>query len=325
MDDDDIIYEETPNGLIYYIYSDDELIGFEYDGKTYYYEKNQQSDIIGILNDEFNEIATYTYDSWGKILSIKDSDGKEITNKNNIALINPFRYRSYYYDSETSLYYLNSRYYNPDMGRFINADGYISTDTGLLGYNMYAYSNNNPIVYGDSTGKGIISVLSAIVVATVYAYNSVAQYVKAQSQIKNVQKNKNVVDGTKKINAKMKKSAKDLQAKTKGMNIYNKLVTFKSVVDNDKKYDLKKQEGWNIPMKYNGIVLEPQDIGNLHYGYIGRSIGIPLDMLLLGAGYNQVTNKYRNYLWCMTPSACDDPRDTYYVRMGALIYDNESI
>ena len=66
---------------------------------------------------------------------------------------NPLRYRGYYYDTDLGLYYLQTRYYDSNTGRFINADGYISTGTGLLGYNMYAYCNNNPVMYVDSAGN----------------------------------------------------------------------------------------------------------------------------------------------------------------------------
>ena len=69
---------------------------------------------------------------------------------------NPFRYRGYYYDSETKLYYLQSRYYNPTWGRFINADAYASTGQGILGYNMFAYGQNNPIMHSDPTGHSIV-------------------------------------------------------------------------------------------------------------------------------------------------------------------------
>ena len=98
------------------------LIGFTYKNETYYYKKNIQEDIIGIYNNKYEQIVEYEYDAWGRILSIKDGKGQEITNPSHIAHINPFRYRSYYYDEETKLYYLNSRYYNPEWGRFINVD-----------------------------------------------------------------------------------------------------------------------------------------------------------------------------------------------------------
>ncbi len=77
---------------------------------------------IDILN---NEMVTYEYDSWGKIQRIKDAYGNNVTSSTHIGKINPYRYRSYRYDEETGLYYLNSRYYNPEWGRFINADGIV--------------------------------------------------------------------------------------------------------------------------------------------------------------------------------------------------------
>ena len=66
--------------------------------------------------------------------------------------VNPFRYRGYYYNSEIGLYYLQSRYYNPEWGRFLNADVYVNANGDLMGYNMYAYCSNNPVMGYDPTG-----------------------------------------------------------------------------------------------------------------------------------------------------------------------------
>ena len=76
-----------------------------------------------------------------------------------VRIFNPFRYRGYYYDTETQLYYLQSRYYNPTTGRFINADGYVNANGDLIGFNMYAYCSNNPVVYVDYTGKDAVYVV----------------------------------------------------------------------------------------------------------------------------------------------------------------------
>ena len=91
-------------------------------------------------------MVEYTYDSWGKLLrttgSLSETFGKE----------QPFRYRGYVYDEETGWYYLQSRYYNPEIGKFISADVYLSTGQGVLGHNAYAYCLNNPVNRMDSTG-----------------------------------------------------------------------------------------------------------------------------------------------------------------------------
>ena len=84
-------------------------------GVEYYYERNAQDDIIGLIDDSGNLVVTYVYDSWGKLISING------TLKDTVGVKNPYRYRGYRYDSETGLYYLHSWFYIPDWGRFINA------------------------------------------------------------------------------------------------------------------------------------------------------------------------------------------------------------
>jgi len=88
----------------------------------------------------------YTYDAWGKILTITGSMASTL------GVLNPLRYRGYIYDTELGLYYLQSRYYNPAIGRFLNADSYASTGQGILGNNMFAYCNNSPVVFYDNAG-----------------------------------------------------------------------------------------------------------------------------------------------------------------------------
>ena len=83
----------------------------------------------------------------------------------NYAQLNPFRYRGYFYDVETGYYYLQTRYYNPEWGRFLNADGYINANGNILGYNMFAYCNNNPVMYVDP--KGTCALIAVVLVAVV--------------------------------------------------------------------------------------------------------------------------------------------------------------
>ena len=145
-----IVFEDRNDAMIYYIYNNGELLGFKYNGITYYYHKNRFNDIIGILDSNYNEVVSYEYDSWGAITNIVDNSNI------NLGTINPFRYRSYYYDEETKLYYLNSRYYNPVWKRFINIDTYISAGNGISGHNMYLYCENNPVVRVDIYGESLL-------------------------------------------------------------------------------------------------------------------------------------------------------------------------
>ena len=124
---------------------------------SYDYLKNLQGDILGICSVSGGGIVTilaaYEYDPWGKFLGVRNNSGGVISDETSIALRNPLRYRGYYYDSDTGYYYLKSRYYDPQIGRFINADGYASTGQGFLGYNMFAYCLNNPILCADEGGN----------------------------------------------------------------------------------------------------------------------------------------------------------------------------
>ena len=124
---------------------------------SYDYLKNLQGDILGICSVSGGGIVTihaaYEYDPWGKLLGVRNNSGGVISDETSIALRNPLRYRGYYYDSDTGYYYLKSRYYDPQIGRFINADGYASTGQGFIGHNMFAYCLNNPILCADESGN----------------------------------------------------------------------------------------------------------------------------------------------------------------------------
>ncbi|MBQ4112104.1 MAG: RHS repeat-associated core domain-containing protein, partial [Clostridia bacterium] len=124
-----------------------------YEFDTFYFEKNLQGDIIAVYNEDGQKALAYTYDAWGN----HTTTWVNRTLENMPAVYNPFRYRGYYYDTETQLYYLQSRYYNPAWGRFLNADGLVSTGTGILGYNMYTYCDNNPVMRTDYGGTNWFS------------------------------------------------------------------------------------------------------------------------------------------------------------------------
>ena len=149
-------YSYDANGILYnvrYTLTDG---GTEY---SYYYTHNSRGDIIGIYNGAGELKAHYEYDAWGNVISITDNNGNVITNPNHIGNLNPFRYRGYYQDTETGLYYLMSRYYDPVTHRFINADGYFQSGTAILDGNTFTYCANNPIYSSDPTGAfwGIVA------------------------------------------------------------------------------------------------------------------------------------------------------------------------
>ena len=158
-------------------------IGVKNAGETrfthYYYAKNLQGDVVAIYRSDYNStsqtyyptlVASYEYDPWGKVTSVKGSSGAILsleTYPNHIAHVNPIRYRGYYYDNETGFYYLQSRYYDPAISRFINADSYGSTGQAFLGTNMFAYCGNNPVNMVDPSGHfGIgAAIIASVIVA----------------------------------------------------------------------------------------------------------------------------------------------------------------
>ena len=119
-----------------------------YNGTLYYYVLNLQGDVIAIVSENGTCVAKYTYDAWGNVISQSGT----------LAAVNPIRYRGYYYDSETGLYYLGSRYYDPVVKRFINADGAAFAtinpySNGLTDKNYFAYCDNNPTSRSDDGGQ----------------------------------------------------------------------------------------------------------------------------------------------------------------------------
>ena len=120
---------------------------------TYLYEKNIQGDVVAVYDYDGSLVVRYAYNAWGAVSETEY--GSEYDEESFEVLCNPFRYRGYYYDTETDLYYLNSRYYDPAVGRFLNADGvdFLGTDEGLLSYNLFAYCLNDPVNRTDDSGN----------------------------------------------------------------------------------------------------------------------------------------------------------------------------
>jgi RHS repeat-associated protein len=140
-----VTYETTGTDEIYYTY-DSKLISMNLNGEEYFYVYNLQGDVVGLLDSNGTEVVSYTYDTWGKMISINGTHASTVGEKN------PYLYRGYRYDSETGLYYLNARYYNPEWGRMLNADSIGGFTGELLSHNVYAYVQNNPVMYSDPSG-----------------------------------------------------------------------------------------------------------------------------------------------------------------------------
>ena len=155
-----ILSEAWGNHLIMYMYDDNgQPVGMQYRNTayaantfdTYWFEKNLQGDIVAVYNASGTKLISYTYDAWGNFTTTYSNGGA-----NTSAVYNPFRYRSYYYDTETGLYYVSSRYYDPAIGRFISPDTtdiLTATPMGLTDKNLYAYCDNNPVVRVDRNGQ----------------------------------------------------------------------------------------------------------------------------------------------------------------------------
>jgi len=155
--DDKVVYETDGSYGILYTYDyDGTLISFNYDsditdqnsGSEYFYIRNQMGDITHLATEDGTVVVHYVYDAYGQITDTEITAGYSA-----IADANPYRYRGYRFDSEISMYYLNSRYYNPEVGRFINSDVMIGQTKDLSSTNMYLYCANNPIMYVDEDGE----------------------------------------------------------------------------------------------------------------------------------------------------------------------------
>ena len=170
-----ILTEEWGTNLVVYLYdANGEPIGMRYRTSsmaegvfyTFWFDKNLQGDVVAVYNETGTKVLSYTYDAWGnKTTTVHNSSGT-----NSYAQYNAITYRGYYFDSETSLYYVSNRYYDPKIGRWISPEpnlytGVFDGGAGLAGYNVYTYCANNPVNYFDHTGEFIISTLLICVAA----------------------------------------------------------------------------------------------------------------------------------------------------------------
>ncbi len=155
-----ILQETAPNKTIIYEYDESGYLrGMVYNGSRYVYIRNGTDDIIGILDPSGSLAARYDYDAFGQC-TVTNYNGSTIGN------INPFRYRSYYYDTESGFYYLNARYYDPNTRRFISTDEfeYLGSSDSIISYNLFVYCSNNPLNRVDPDGTISVSITFAFLI-----------------------------------------------------------------------------------------------------------------------------------------------------------------
>ena len=172
------IVSENRNGTVqsYFYDENGSVLGITYGGENYYFRKNFRGDVLAVLNASGEVVVEYSYDPWGNILAVTGSLASTL------GADNPFRYRGYYYDTESCFYYLNSRYYDAKVCRYLNADSAIVEVGGSVqGYNLFAYCFNNPVNMSDSSGQWpqwIKNAASAVVNAVKKAAVTVVNTVK---------------------------------------------------------------------------------------------------------------------------------------------------
>ena len=148
-----------------FMYEESDIVGVQFTNAggtgTYYYDKNPRGDVIGILDNSGNTVVKYSYDAYGNC-------SRDYSTNNDLADSNPIRYRSYYYDNETGLYYLNARYYSPEWRRFISPDDttYLDPDS-VNGLNLYCYCNNDPVNYADPSGHFAFWIAAGLAIGTI--------------------------------------------------------------------------------------------------------------------------------------------------------------
>ena len=289
-------YYDSNNNLIglksgsdvafFYYGADNSPVSMKYNNNMYYYVKNLQGDIVKILDSNGSAVASYYYDAWGTIT-------RKTVNNTTIDTLSPFRYRGYVYDTDTGLYYLQSRYYDPQTGRFINADdtAFIGATGTALSGNIFAYCENNPINKVDNYGYKAIDI----------------SYRLLKTMISN---------------AKYLFSFACWHGLFGCIGKLAILYKFYKLVKTNGKWDFKNQSSWKLKNKkdyytFFGYKVSVADIGNIHFGFVG-SVLFSWRTLCTGAGIYQIYSGTSK--WSYWYSFFDDPRDTFCISIGRIFW-----
>ena len=310
-----ILAQKTGSETLWFFYdSTGQRVAVLCGGVLYYYVYNLQGDVIALAGATTGRILVkYSYDAWGNCTVTDDRTSTHVGEKN------PFRYRGYYYDDETGLYYLNARYYSPEFGRFISADVYVSTGQGVLGANMFAYCNNNPVMYADSSGtrmcccvnvadgggKSIRDITNELNELMDSHVNELVSYYK--ETVEQFKETYTLAGG------------ELLFPNSAGVLAFSaSLEFFRQKETNGGEWDLKETPTYSKHnhFYYNGRLVSGEDVGNIHFGYVGASL-FPNVVLFAGAGWNQAKRDFHlDYL----PYWFDEPRDFEMANYGISLY-----
>ena len=287
----------------------------------YYYKLNSRGDVIGLYKANGTLQYKYEYDVWGNILSVKNASGVEVTSSPNIANLQSLKYRGYVYDYESGLYYLQSRYYDPVTHRFLNADGLVSTGTGILGYNMFAYCENYPVKYCDKDGEKVypsdfigplrpidyrLPSFNSVKSGKAICFNPINKYASLY-----------YVDITKQLDTELVNNCFDLIIYQNNYSFLESAVHFFNKAKPGGDWDFKSQTSWHleshVKYRYHSFIFRYDDLGNVNYGFTGRVL-FTEETLKWGAGIAQIicgTSKLSYINTCF-----DDPRDQDVLMFG---------
>ena len=261
----------------------------------------------------------YKYSAWGTQLSRTG----ELANT--LGYANPFRYRGYIYDDETWMYWLRSRYYYPELHRFINADALLGNVGRVVAHNVFAYGSNTPTNISDPDGKKAIDIVKGIfsaVSAIVRAVQRVVDAVKNRTK----KKTNDAIDLTERLTSAMESNYKYmsdyLEEKTK---VYGAAIAyvmanleFASKVRSGGDWDFKYS--WNLDRNqvylFNGIEITYQDPGNIHFGYAGSALHTLTDLRMFAGEYQIISGTSDMSYW---KTCFDDPDDYAAITYGYLL------
>ena len=314
-----LVGENKDGTIVWYDYDENGTpVGMRLNGDDYVFRRNLQGDITGIFDSTGTLVVEYTYgNSWGFGITVSGSKAAEI------GACNSLRYRGYYYDSESGLYYLNTRYYDPSICRFVNADELIN-QTDMQGFNLYSYCFNNPVVYVDPDGTCPYNGTAADF-RNLEAGRPPMNCTCVGANVKAIT-TPHHVDLTEKLTNFMKNNRADMKQHLQEEGYLSAAKYFYDSVKSGGKWDVKIQPDWDLnpydKYYFYGCEIRYDAPGNINYGYVGAYF-FSDDILLFMAGAVQFKHYGTRFGNLFT--YFDDPYDNQMIKCGILLYKERLI